>query len=472
MANILIIDDDVQLCKAVSMVVERMGHTATCAYSISHGLELVQEQEYEVVILDIRLPDGNGLEALPRIRDSRSRPQVIILSGSGDPDGAELAIRSGAWNYITKPPTLNKIQLPVQRAIEYHGKKRNAAPPVVLKRCGVVGESPALLASLELVGQAASSEANVLITGETGSGKELFARAIHENSRRSRGPFVVVDCASLPENLVESVLFGHEKGAFTGADKPSRGLVLQAHGGTLFLDEVGEMPLSMQKTFLRVLQDRRYRPVGGLREVESDFRLVAATNKDMDAAVRQWKFRQDLLFRLRTFALEIPPLRDRRDDIPMLAYHFASSLCKRLGTPGKTIPQECIEALQEYDWPGNVRELANAVESAIAAAGDEPALSPARLPVDIRVQLVRRPMEDRGNEGVKSNILEDVALDPGCMPPLKKYRKTAMQRLEKMYLQTLLRETGGNMKNACAVSGISRARLYALLKEHGLTSRP
>lgn len=467
MAKVLIIDDDVQLCKALSLVVKRMGNTASCAYTLRQGLELLRRSSFEVVILDIRLPDGNGLEFLPQIKDSPGGPEVIILSGSGDPEGAELAIRNGAWSYISKPPTLTKIQLPVQRAIEYHEKKRTCGQPVILKRAGIVGESRLLLKSLELVAQAAVAEANVLITGSTGTGKELFARAIHENSRRASGPFVIVDCAALPENLVESVLFGHEKGAFTGADRRSEGLVRQAHGGTLFLDEVGELPLSMQKAFLRVLQNRRFRPVGGLYEIVSDFRLVAATNKNLDELVTQWKFRQDLLFRLRTLCIELPTLRDRPDDIPRLAHYFNENACRALGFKPKMISAEFLEALCEFGWPGNVRELANAIESAITSSGGEPMLTPRHLPLNIRVRLARAPLEEHQHKTVSKRNTA-VIIDPENIPQLKDFRKAAIEDLECCYLEQLMAISHGDIKTACARSGLSRARLYALLKHHAI----
>ncbi|MFO7597239.1 MAG: sigma-54 dependent transcriptional regulator, partial [Desulfocurvibacter africanus] len=467
MAKILIIDDDVQLCKALSLVVRRMGNEADCAFTLRQGLKLLKVSSFEVVILDISLPDGNGLEFLPQIKDSAGSPEVIILSGSGDPEGAELAIRNGAWSYISKPPTLTKIQLPVQRALDYHEKKRNCGQPVVLKRAGLVGESRLFLKSLELVAQAAATEANVLITGKTGTGKELFARAIHENSRRVHGPFVIVDCAALPENLVESVLLGHEKGAFTGADRRSEGLVRQAHGGTLFLDEVGELPLAMQKAFLRVLQTRRFRPIGGLTEVESNFRLVAATNRNLDELVTVWKFRQDLLFRLRTLCIELPSLRDRQDDIPRLAHYFNESACRALGIKPKMISAEFLEALGEFDWPGNVRELANAIESAITSAGSEPMLAPRHLPLNIRVRLARAPLEEHRQKAVCMRNTA-VILDPENIPQLKDFRKTALEDLECCYLEQLMAFAHGDIRTACAQSGLSRARLYALLKHHAI----
>ncbi|THB70263.1 MAG: sigma-54-dependent Fis family transcriptional regulator [Desulfovibrio sp.] len=473
MANVLIIDDDVQLCDALSMVVTKMGHEAQSAYTLKRGLSMVDKGEFEVVILDIRLPDGNGLDALPRIKDSKSAPEVIILSGSCDPDGAELAIRSGAWSYIPKPPTMNKIQLPVQRAIDYHQKKRAHRPPVVLKRHGIVGESQAIMACLDTVALAASTDSNVLITGDTGTGKEIFARAIHENSARSDGPFIIVDCAALPENLVESILFGHEKGAFTSADKRSQGVVRQAHNGTLFLDEIGELPMSMQKAFLRVLQDRRFRPVGGVEEVESNFRLVAATNKDLEELVLVWKFRQDLLFRLRTITIDLPSLKDRGRDITIMANSFTESLCKRMKIARKGLTPEFLDALNEYEWPGNVREFLHALESSLAMAGDEAYLSPRHLPVNIRAQMARDSLTSRtlAEAPHPSPDLPDPGhgLDPGSFPTLKDYRAQAMADLEKEYLQRLVSMTEWDIKKACSLSGLSRARLYALLKLHRIS---
>ncbi|MDK2955023.1 MAG: hypothetical protein PWQ57_519 [Desulfovibrionales bacterium] len=505
MAAILIIDDDVQLCKALSLVVARMGHTARSAHSLEQGLDILRRSPVDVVILDIRLPDGNGLDVLPRIRESEYKPEVIILSGNSDPDGAELAIRSGAWSYIAKPPTLNKIQLPVQRAVEYHEKKKAQKPPMLLRREAIVGESRALQQSLELVAQAAATEANVLITGETGSGKEIFARAIHDNSPRADRPFVVVDCAALPENLVESVLFGYERGAFTGADRSTPGLIRQAHGGTLFLDEVGELPLAIQKAFLRVLQTRRFRPVGGLKEVESDFRLTAATNRNLEEMVQRWQFRQDLLFRLRTIAIELPPLRERPSDIKPLTYHFMDVLCQQKTLPRKGFSSEFFETLAAYHWPGNVRELIHALEHALAAASaaDDPLLYPRHLPVDIRARLARNQLEETDSgagqaetplppqdaplaespdgrpqdepslrrnapPAAKAASSDAMRFDDGSLPPLKDYRAKILAEVEREYLTRLMAYTQWDVPAACETAGLSRQRLYALLKEHGL----
>ncbi|MGE4297958.1 MAG: sigma-54-dependent transcriptional regulator [Desulfovibrionaceae bacterium] len=471
MARICIVDDDIQLCGALALVIERMGHATDTALTLAEGMAKISAGGFDVVILDIRLPDGNGLDVLPALRDMPNGPEVIILSGSGDPDGAELAIRSGAWSYITKPPTLNKIQLPVQRAVEYRERTRNPTPPVALKREGIIGDSRAMLSCLDMVAQAAATDVGVLISGETGTGKELVARAIHANSCRNDKPFVVVDCAALPENLVESVLFGHEKGAFTGADRRSTGLVKQADGGTLFLDEVGEMPIDVQKSLLRVLQERRFRPVGSPREEHSDFRLVAATNRDLDAMVPLWTFRQDLLYRLRTMAIELPPLRERPGDIPLLANHFLDRTVERLHLGRKAMSPELRDALAEYDWPGNVRELMAAIESALMASGGESILYPRHLPMNIRVRLTRAALDGGGRvdeEDTEGSVVTSRSLDPAHFPSLKTFRADAMAELERQYLHDLLAAACGEIKKACNLSGLSRARLYALLKTYGV----
>jgi two-component system NtrC family response regulator len=328
-ADVLVVDDDELICDLLTDVVEGLGHHANCAYTLAAALNEASSRSYDVVFLDINMPDGRGLDILPQIRQTPSAPEVVIITGLGDPEGAEIAIRNGAWDYVQKSSSIKEITLALIRALQYREEKRARTPLGVLKTGGIVGSSDEILLCLDIMAQAASSDASVLITGETGTGKELFARAIHENSSRARHNFVVVDCTALPETLVESVLFGYEKGAFTVADRSRDGLVRQAHRGTLFLDEIGELPLSLQKTFLRVLQEHRFRPVGAESEVESDFRLVAATNLNLDKTVAAGRFRMDLLFRIRTFTIELPPMRARRKDIKELAIHFMTKYCDR-----------------------------------------------------------------------------------------------------------------------------------------------
>ncbi len=288
MANVLIIDDDKLICDWIANVVTRLGHQAVSTHLLREGLRKVQSASFDVVFLDVQMPDGSGLESMSKIKAARSSPEIIVITGLGHPDEAELAIQSGAWDYLEKPASFEAIKLPLLRALEYRAERRSGAT-TVLKRSGIIGDSEKITACLELLAQAATSDANVLITGETGTGKELFAKVVHSNSCRAKRNFVVVDCTALPETLVESVLFGHARGAFTGAETSEEGLIKQADGGTLFLDEIGELPLLIQKKFLRVIQEHRFRPVGGRREIESDFRLVAATNRNLEIMVQAGK---------------------------------------------------------------------------------------------------------------------------------------------------------------------------------------
>lgn len=466
MASILIIDDDDLMCQALSHVAKRRGHEVTCAHSIGAGLEKATGGDFDVVFLDVRMPDGNGLEVLPKIKGAASSPEIVIMTGFGDPQGAELAIKSGAWDYIEKGSSTKDITLSLVRALEYRkqkkgdGEQRNV---VALKRDDIIGSSRKLKDCFDLVAQAAGCDASVLVTGETGTGKELFARAVHYNSRRAAGNFVVVDCAALPETLIESLLFGHVRGAFTGADQAREGLIRQADGGTLFLDEVGELPLSLQKSFLRVLQEHRFRPVGSQQEMESDFRLVAATNRDLGLMVQKGQFREDLLFRLRSFVIELPPLRERAEDIKELARYFLDRLCERYGLAAKGFAPEFLRTLGAYTWPGNVRELANTLERTVAASRFEPILFPMHLPTHIRVQVTQAHVSRDGQPEERPE-----AKLPPEVPKLHEYRETVYAQAEKQYLQDLLSLSGSNINEACRLSGLSSSRLYALLKSHEL----
>ena len=483
MARILVIDDDELICEMLSLMVEDMGHSPVSAGTLAQGFAKASFDDFDVIFLDIRMPDGSGLDLLPRIRELPSPPEVIIITGLGDPDGAELAIKNGAWDYIQKSSTTKEMSLTLARALQYRQEKNTRKPLAALKLAGIVSNSARMKACLDLLAQAAHSDANVLITGRTGTGKEVFARAIHENSRRRESNFVVVDCTALPETLVESVLFGHEKGAFTGADRAQDGLIKHAHGGTLFLDEIGELPPNLQKSFLRVLQDHRFRPVGAKHEIESDFRLVAATNRDLEKMVQDDTFRSDLLFRLRTLTIDLPPLTDRREDIKDLAMHHMARVCERYAIGTKGFSPEFFDELMLYEWPGNVRELVSAIERAVTDAYDEPTLYPKHLPIDIRVKIARssvRKDAPAGQAGASDGPAGGAASDGGAgslgarsgaggaMPfgTLPEYRREA----ERRYLQALMFRTKGDMKEACRISGLSRSRLYALLKEHNVPS--
>jgi len=468
MPNILIVDDDEMMRSTLSLLIERKGHNASCAATLREGLEEVNSQNFDIVFLDVKMPDGNGLDLLPKIEASRSAPEVIIMTGYGDPNGAELAIRSGAWDYIEKGFSIKDISLSFERALQYRKEKQEvqrARKTASLKRDGIIGNSPGIRACLELVAQSADSEANVFISGETGTGKEVFARAVHLNSQRSQGNFVVVDCTSLPETLVESLLFGHEKGSFTGAEKAQDGLIRQANGGTLFLDEVGELPLTLQKAFLRVLQEHRFRPLGSNREVESQFRLVAATNRNLDEMVVKDQFRSDLLFRLRSFIIELPPLRERREDIKELTRYHLDRLCEHYGLPAKGFSPEFLQTLIDYSWPGNVREFVNTLERTLAAARFEQTLFPKHLPSHIRVQVTRSALTHETPPTEQSGQVSQ------RLPRLQEYRDKLYANAEKQYLQELMALCGENIAEACRIAGLSQSRLYALLKKNGISRK-
>lgn len=464
MAAILIVDDDTMLCEMLSAHLARADHFVKTVVTLREALPLAQQGNFDVIFLDVQMPDGNGLEWFPRFADTPSKPEIIIMTGSGDPDGAKKAIQSGAWSYLEKPHVLKNLLLPLTRALEYREeKKKIELVPVALKRDAIIGRSLVINNCLDQVARAAAGEANVLITGETGTGKEVFARAIHDNSNRTGQPFVVVDCASLPENLIESTLFGHIKGSFTGADRTVTGLVKMAHGGTLFLDEVGELPERIQKTFLRVLQERSFRPIGATKEEQSNFRLLAATNRDLAKNAADGSFRPDLLYRLRSLSLHLPPLRERREDIRPLCRYFLARLCDRAKISSKGISDEFFESLMAHDWPGNVRELQQTLEQVFANAIHHPTLFAYHLPEQIRVcKALKGFARDQRKHTAPPS---PPPLDQACPTDWKSYKAEQ----ERNYLQHLFLFTQGNIMEACRVAGLSRARLYQLINLYDLS---
>ena len=492
MANVLIIDDDPVICEILHELVMRTGHEAVDEQTLKAGLEQVMSHRFDVVFLDVGMPDGNGLESISTIRGTVSKPEVIIITGAGDPDSAEMAIKNGAWDYLQKPFSLNDITLTLTRVLQYRENLESASSPaVVLKHEGILGSSDRMHDCLSVLAQASRNDANVLITGETGTGKELFARALHANSKRSRGNFVVVDCAALPESLKESALFGHAKGAFTGADYAAEGLVKQADGGTLFLDEVGELNPVLQKVFLRVLQERRFRPVGGKTEITSDFRLVAATNRDLDAMVKTGQFRSDILYRLKTITIELPPLRDHVDDINEIVLFHIKRICTALHIEVKGFSPDFINNLNRYSWPGNIRELVNTLEGAVSKAFNEPILFPKHLSDNIRVNAIRSSVDrkagmknpdqqaylvSRSQDDDSRSESQDFFPDIGdkiihsvlgsqtlCS------RDEALEQADIRYLRNLMMMTRGNIKESCRISGLGRTRLYTLLKKYRIS---
>lgn len=460
MAKVLIIDDDIQCADVIACHVRAMGHEVAVGRSLAEGLALFSF-EPEVVLLDVMLPDGNGLASIRDIKAWGSLPEVIIVTGSGDEEAAEMAVRSGAWDYWQKGRSAKGLLLPVSRALEYRHERILRRSNRTLDLNGLLGKSPAMNACFDLVREAAMCDASVLLHGETGTGKEVFARAIHKNSSRTHKPFVVVDCASLTETLIESALFGHDKGAFTGASAERAGLIRQANEGTLFLDEIGELPLFTQKSFLRVLQEKRFRPVGADRELSSDFRLLAATNRDLKQMVKAGTFREDLYFRVCSIEMILPPLRERQRDMLDIAEHLLDRVAEKAQQARKTMSAAFAEALEQYPWPGNVRELCQAVDCAVAAAGEATTLEPVHLPMGIRVKLARASVKPELNLPQPQSV-------GASYPTLSSARDSAVAA----YLTRLLADTNGDIDAACAIAELSRSRLYELLKVHGLGRSP
>ena len=463
MSRILIIDDDRQVCETLESLVFRLGHECFAAHNLKDGLAHLNRTDIDLVFLDVRLPDGNGLEALGQIRNQASPPDVIVLTGQGDPEGAELAIQGGVWDYLVKPSPIKQIKETLSRALAYRQEKKAMGQAMSLDLTDVVGKSSVMRQCYERVAQASGSDSTVLVTGETGTGKELLARTVHRNSGRSSRAFVVVDCASLTESLLESILFGHTKGAFTGAARDRVGLVKLADQGTLFLDEIGELPLSAQKTFLRVLQERRFRPVGSSHELESDFRLISATNRDLAAMVQEGAFRQDLYYRINTIHIVLPPLREREEDIIILARHHIDKLCRQRNIPLKEMDPEFMEMLKQYDWPGNVRELFNTIEQAFVHSGAEKTVYAQHLPQAVRIRVAKSLLgRGKGEDGAGLEVETEEVEE--ALPTLKDFKMS----IEREYLLKLVGAYGKDIQKMLNVSGLSRSHLYAMLKKHDI----
>jgi two-component system NtrC family response regulator len=469
LADILIIDDEPSFCGLLSRAFGEIANASSCP-TLQEGLREASRHPYDVILLDVHLPDGNGLGAIQAFKELRGAPEVIVITGACDPKGAETSIRAGAWDYLEKPASIKDITRPVKRALEYRKQKSTLCRSVPFDRKRIIGSGRAISKCIDLLSQASKSDLNVLLTGETGTGKELFARTLFENSDRADQPFVVVDCGALPESLVESLLFGHERGAFTGAERSKTGLIKQADGGTLFLDEIAELPLSLQKAFLRVLQEKRFRPIGSQKELTSDFRVVAATNRNLDKMVESGFFRDDLLYRISPFAVELPPLRERVEDIRELALRTVTRACEKSRIGMKSFSPDFFDILQTYNWPGNVRELMGTLQRSLAVAVREPVLYPAHLPVDLRVKASRLAIAGRAAAQNKFDIAVNDVLAVDEVPlDFKDFRNTVLEGAEKRYFTQLVRLANGSSAQACRLSDISRSRLFHFLHKYNIS---
>ncbi len=484
MATILIIDDDPHISELLCLLADHLGHNGESALTLKDGLALAREERFDVVFLDVILPDGNGLDALPELQQLANSPEVVIITGKGNAIGAELAIKSGAWDYISKPASTDQYLLHMQRVMQYRSEKQASHPK--LGHHNIVGRSKAITRCLDLAAKVAESHISVSLFGETGTGKGLFAKAVHDNSLRRKGPFIAVDCATIPENLVESTLFGSKDQTVTGKNYISDGLIAKADGGTLFLDEVGELSLALQKSFLRVLQEHTFRPVGSHNEVKSDFRLVTSTNLDLDALVKTGRFRQDLLYRLQAYTIELPSLRQRREDIPELTRYFFNKLSIDSEATPISISDDFMKSLAAHTWPGNIRELFNVLEQVFTNNLESSEFIPIHLPVRIRVaaaqhSMVLQPLNKtfltviQGNKSNNKKTLPKTIglpraelLDTNEFPELKTYREQVLEQAEKLYLESLFSHCKGNITQAANISGLSNSRVYALLKKYNI----
>ena len=443
--RVLIVDDDAEMRALLADHLGAEGHAARAAADGPAALAALREAEYDVVIADLRMQGMDGLEVLRQARTIRPEARVIIITAFGSIESAIAAMRAGAYHYVPKPFKLAEISLAVGKALEdrrLREENRRLREEVAgrYRFHNLLGASTAMQAVFALIRQAAPGDSNVLITGESGTGKELVAKALHYNSPRAEQPFVPVNCAAVPAGLLESELFGHVKGAFTGAVAARRGLFRDAEGGTLFLDEVGDMAPELQAKLLRAIEDRAVRPVGGDEAVPLDLRLVAATNKDLAARIQEGLFREDLYYRLAVIPIHLPPLRDRRDDIPLLAEHFLQRAVAASGKPVGTFTPEAMAALLRHPWPGNARELENVVERAVMLTAGEQIppeallldASPAPAPAALLAQAARRP------------TLKDLTAE---------------------YVALVLREVGGDKDKAAEILGVSKRSLYRWEKQ-------
>jgi two-component system NtrC family response regulator len=466
--EVLIIDDDPHVCRFLSRLFTGLGYSVSHELTLTRGLSHIFSEQVDIVFLDVNLPDGNGLEAIDSIRRHPGHPEIIVITGDDNVDGAEIAMKARAWDYISKTGSSKKFRFALEKAVEYRRQKKARFSGFAVEREGIIGDSPAIQKCLEKVSVAAHSSFPVLVTGETGTGKELFSRAIHASSPRRAHSFVVVDCAALPEHLVESTIFGHTRGAFTGADRDRTGLMKIADQGTLFLDEVGELPFDVQKKFLRALQEKKFRPLGGKTEIHSDFRLICATHRNLEEMVKKGTFREDLFFRIVSLTIHLPPLKDRGDDVTLLAVSHIN------GRHGIDPESRCImsppflEELRIYDWPGNVRELFFTLDRVCAEAGDGATLFPHHLPEHIRAFNIRHRFSGRTREDVPVKGLSAVSGPvPGTretLPALKDH----IEEAKAAYVRHLMAVTRGDVRESCRISGLSRGHLYRLMKQYDI----
>ncbi len=454
--RILVVDDEEDMLENCSRILDRLGYEPLLESDGGKGVVRFEQEHPVVTLTDLRMPGMDGLEVLRTIRQIDPDALVILFTAFATVETAVEAVKEGAFDYIPKPFSADQLQLVIERALTQRrlleeNRRLREQLTETYRFENIVGRSRPMAQVFDLIKKVAASEANILVVGESGTGKELIARCIHANSHRAARAFVPVDCASLPEHLLESELFGHEKGAFTGAIATRRGLFEEANGGTSFLDEVGDIPLPLQAKLLRVLQERQVRRVGGNRFIDVDVRVISATHQNLAEMVQEGKFREDLYYRLNVISLPLPPLRDRPGDIPILAYHFLRKYAAQSGKEIKGISPETLELLEAYPWAGNVRELQNVMERAVVLAEAE-MINPVELPASLR-------LPQKAPAALVADHLS-----------LKKAKRQWLEAFEREYLVALLKKHQGNISQAAKTAGVDRKTIHRLIKRYRIAS--
>jgi len=458
----LVLEDDTALARLIAEELDAEGWQVETRAKLADARQWLAENRVDLVVTDLRLPDGSGMELVQELAQSsgEARPGIIVITAFGSVRQAVEALQAGADDFLTKPLDLDHFLICVQRVLETRRLRNELSRFRELSDGeqafhGIFGRSATMRGLFEQISVIARAQGPVLINGESGTGKELVARAVHEESDRADGPFLAVNCAGVPQDLMESEFFGHAAGAFTGARTARRGLLHQANGGSLLLDEIGEMPLALQAKMLRALQDGSIRPVGQDTEEQVDVRVIAATHRDLKQQVEHGVFREDLYYRLETFALTIPPLRERDEDVELLAQRFLQNLAVAQGKPVKGFSAEALKLLREYAFPGNVRELQNVVERAVAFCSEE-WVQVEHLPPRLTEKLVSASVAEQQSDTVAGR--GDGGLLDGAMLP-------SLDELQKRYVRLVLDEVDGNRRRAAALLGIGRRTLYRWLDE-------
>ncbi len=446
--SILIVDDEQAARYSARRVLDDDPFEIAEAAGGDECLNTLDETNPDLILLDYMMPDRNGLSTLKKLKERGTNAEVIMMTARGSEEVAVEAMKNGAFDYIVKPYETDELRTSVEKALEKQQLEReNRRLEQELEQyreSRLIGESDAIREVRDEIEQVAPTDASVVITGETGTGKELAAREIHQRSQRD-GPLRTINCAAIPENLIESELFGHEKGAFTGADQRKRGKFEQADGGTLFLDEIGEMSPAAQKRLLRVLEEQSVERVGGEERIDIDVRVLSATNRNLEQAMEQGTFRDDLYYRINVVELQLPPLRKRRGDVKRLAQHFLQHFCDRYNRGTKQLSENSVRQLQTYTWPGNVRELRNVMERAVILSGDDETIQPEHL----------SDLQDRGDEHVPVSLTGD----------FQDQKQHLVETFERRFIKRALRETGGNVSRAAESIGMYRQNLQKKIQK-------